>query len=144
MHTEIESGNAAPVVERLSSRRAMLATSLTLAAGAIVAVGAFESARVAAQDDSEGIGAGGRQGGDGGGGGRRQRQQEGEEAAAGVGSGGRSGTLPTVTDMPSTGVGDMNGGLTGVAPLLLAAGAVGAATVAMTSRSLATADSEIR
>lgn len=134
--------------ERHSSRREILASSLKLiGAGAIVAVSALGPARVAAQDDDEGIGAGGRQDGGGGGGrqddglgaggrmggdggGGRRRRQDDAGAPDGVGAGGRS---TMVTSMPSTGVGDMDAS---VAPLLLAAGAVGAAALAMQTRTI--------
>ncbi len=134
-------GHGGLAEERHSNRREVLASSLKLiAAGAIVAAGTLAPAHVAAQD--EGIGAGGRQGGDGDGGGRRRRQ-EGDQAAEGVGSGGRSATLPTVNGMPKTGVGVMDSGAGGVAPLLLAAGAVGAATMAMKTRATAAAHPDI-
>ncbi|MBA3450069.1 MAG: hypothetical protein H0T18_02520 [Chloroflexia bacterium] len=127
--------------DRRGNRRELLTSSLKLvAAGAVVATGVFAPARVAAQDDNQGIGAGGRQGGDGGGGGGGRRRQR-DQAAEGVGAGGRT---MDVTAMPNTGVGLGDGSASSVAPLLLVAGAVGAATLAMKTRELATADSDVR
>jgi hypothetical protein len=146
------------------SRRQILTRSLTLiGAGAMVVTSARWSVPVAAQDDGlgaggrqggddgatsslpaaqdEGIGAGGRQGGDDGGGGRR-RNRDNAETPEGVGGGGRSTTDPTVMAMPKTGVGIMDDAAASaagrVAPLLLAAGAVGAASVAMKTRTIPT------
>ena len=96
----------------------------------------------AAQD--EGIGAGGRQGGDDGGG-RRRRNRDNAETPEGVGGGGRSTTDPTVMAMPKTGVGIMDDAAASaagrVAPLLLVAGAVGAASMAMKTRAMPAAAS---
>ena len=118
-----------------SSRREILTSSLKLiGASAIVATSARWSAPVAAQD--EGIGAGGRQGGDDGGGGRRRRRDD-AETPEGVGGGGRSTTEPTVNGMPHTGIGMTDEAAIAagrVAPLLLVAGAVGAASMAMKTR----------
>jgi hypothetical protein len=138
----------------------MLTSSLKLiGAGAMVAVSTRWSAPVAAQDD--GLGAGGRQGGDSGsasslptaqddglgaggrqdgdGGGRRRRRDD-AETPEGVGGGGRSTTDPTVMAMPKTGVGMMDEGAASAAasaaPLLLVAGAIGAASLAMKTRAM--------
>lgn len=143
-----------------SSRREILANSLKLiSASAIVASSSGWAAPVAAQDEGigaggrqggdagstsslpaaqdEGIGAGGRQGGDGGG---RRRRRDDAEAPDGVGGGGRSTTDPTVMAMPHTGVGIMDGGAASAAgrlsPLLLVAGAVGAASMALKARTM--------
>jgi hypothetical protein len=143
-----------------SSRREILTSSLKLiGAGAVVVASTRWSTPVAAQDEglgdggrqggddgstsslpmaqNEGIGAGGRQGGDGGG---RRRRRDDAEAPEGVGGGGRSATDPTVMAMPNTGVGivdDAAASAAGrVAPLLLVAGAVGAASMAMKTRTM--------
>ena len=147
--------------DQRSSRRAMLTSSLKLiGAGAVVMASARWAVPVAAQDEglgaggrqggddgsasslpmaqNEGIGAGGRQDGDGGGG--RRRNRDNAEAPGGVGGGGRSATDPTVMAMPNTGVGIMEDGAASaagrVAPLLLVAGAVGAASMAMKTRAV--------
>ena len=144
------------------SRREILARSLTLiGAGAMVVTSARWSAPVAAQDEGlgaagrqggddgatsslpaaqdEGIGAGGRQGGDDGGG-RRRRNRDNAETPEGVGGGGRSTTEPMVNGMPHTGVGMMDDAAASAAgraaPLLLVAGAVGAASMAMKTRTV--------
>ena len=146
--------------EQRSSRREILTSSLKLiGAGAMVVASARWSAPVAAQDEglgaggrqggddgsasslpmaqNEGVGAGGRQGGDGGGG---RRRRDDAEAPDGVGAGGRSTTDPMVMAMPKTGVGIMDDGAASaagrVAPLLLVAGAVGAASLAMKTRTV--------
>ncbi len=126
-----------------SSRREILARSLKLiGASAMVVASTQWSSPVAAQD--EGLGAGGRQGGDDGGGGRR-RNRDNAETPEGVGGGGRSTTDPTVNGMPKTGVGIMDDAAAsaagGVAPLLLVAGAVGAASIAMKTRTVPAASS---
>jgi hypothetical protein len=145
-----------------SSRREILTSSLKLiGAGAMVVASARWSTPVVAQDDGlgaggrqggddgstsslptaqdEGIGAGGRQGGDGGGGGRR-RNRDNAETPEGVGGGGRSTTDPTVTAMPKTGIGIMEDGAASaagsLAPLLLVAGAAGAASLALMTRTV--------
>lgn len=156
-----DSGREAAGDQR-SSRREILTSSLKLiGAGAMVVASARWSTPVAAQDEGlgaggrqggdsgttsslptaqdEGIGAGGRQGGDGSGGGRR-RNRDNAETPAGVGGGGRSTTEPTVMAMPKTGVGSMDDAAASaggrVAPLLLVAGAVGAASIAMKTRTM--------
>lgn len=144
--------------EGQSSRREILTRSLTLiGAGAMLVAGARLPAPVAAQD--AGLGAGGRQGGDGGtasslptgqnagigasgrqggddSGGRQQRDDA--EAPDGVGGGGRSTKDPMVTHMPQTGAGILEDAAASVAestaPLLLIAGAVGAASMALKTR----------
>ncbi len=135
-----------------SSRREILTSSLKLiGAGAVTVASARWSAPVAAQD--EGIGAGGRQGGDDGstsslpmaqdegtGAGGRRRNRDTAEAPGGVGSGGRSAADPTVMAMPKTGVGSMEHAVVSTAgsaaPLLLVAGAVGAASMALKTRAV--------
>ena len=140
---------------RQRSRREFLASSIkVIGAGAFVATGAFGPASVAAQDEGlgaggrtggddgdagaastlpmaqeQGLGAGGRQGGDDAGGGGRRRQDD-ADALGGVGAGGRT-DAPMVMEMPDTGVGVEDNG---VAPMLLAAGAVGAAALAIRTR----------
>ena len=148
--------------EQRSSRREILTSSLKLiGVGALVVASARWSTPVAAQDEGlgaggrqggddgsasslptaqdEGLGAGGRQGGDDGGGGRR-RNRDIKETPEGVGGGGRSTTEPTVNGMPKTGIGIMDDGAASaagrVAPLLLVAGAVGAASLAMKTRTV--------
>ncbi len=148
--------------EQRSSRREMLTNACKLIGASAVVVGSARwSAPVAAQDDglgaggrqggddgsagplpmaqNEGIGAGGRQGGDDGGG-RRRLNRDDDEAPSGVGASGRSTTDPTVMAMPKTGTGIMDDGAASVAehvaPLLLVAGAVGAASMALKTRTL--------
>lgn len=146
--------------EGRSSRREIMASSLKLiGAGAVVVASARLSPPVGAQD--EGLGAGGRQGGDGAatsslptaqdggigaggrqggddGGGRRRRNRDNVETPSGVGGGGRSATDPAVMAMPHTGIGITDDAAASAArsaaPLLLVAGAVGAASMAMKTR----------
>lgn len=147
--------------DQQSSRREILSSSFKLiGAGAMVVASTRWSAPVAAQDEGlgaggrqggddsstsslpaaqdEGVGAGGRQGGDGGGG--RRRNRDNAEAPDGVGGGGRSTTDPTVMAMPKTGTGFMEDGAASaagrIAPLLLVAGAVGAASMAVKTRTM--------
>jgi hypothetical protein len=147
--------------DQQSSRREILTSSLKLiGAGAMVVASTRWSAPVAAQDEGlgasgrqggddgstnslptaqdEGIGAGGRQGGDGSGG--RRRNRDNAETPEGVGGGGRSTTDPTVLAMPKTGAGFMEDGAASaagsLAPLLLVAGAAGAASMAMKTRTV--------
>lgn len=147
------------LVDRRSSRRALFARSIkVVGAAALVAGGVLGPARVSAQDDGlgaggrtggdsgnaeagstlpavqeQGLGTGGRQGGDDADGGRRRRQDD-ADALDGVGAGGRT-DAPMVMEMPDTGVGIED---RGIAPVLLAAGAVGAAALAIRTREAST------
>lgn len=159
-----QNSNTTAPDEQRSSRRAILSRSLTLVgAGALVVASARWASPVSAQDEglgaggrqggddgsaaslppaqAEGLGAGGRQGGDDGGGGRKRRDNA--ETSDGVGAGGRSTAEPTVMAMPKTGVGatdDAAGTVVEqVAPLLLVAGAMGAASMALKARTLSVA-----
>jgi len=154
--------------EQRSSRREMLTTACKLIGASAVVVGSTRwSVPAAAQDEglgaggrqggddgsagslplaqNEGIGAGGRQGGDDGSGGRRRRNRDDAEAPSGVGASGRSTTEPTVMAMPKTGTGIMDDGAASaaerVAPLLLVAGAVGVASMALKTRTALTTNS---
>jgi len=100
-----------------STRRALVAGAIALAAGAGVA------GRVAAQD--EGIGGGGRRGGGGGGGGGRGGG--GRAGGGGGGAGGGGGQAADMT-MPAVGTGQPSAAAGPAA--LLAAGAAGAALLA--------------
>ena len=161
-HDERRDSRTEAADEQRRSRRAILTSSFRLiGAGALVVASARWSTPVAAQDQGlgaggrqggddgsasalpaaqdEGLGAGGRQGGDDGGG-RRRRNRDNAEAPDGVGGGGRSTTDPTVNGMPRTGIGVMDDGAASavgrVAPLLFVAGAVGAASLAMKTRTV--------